>query len=166
MSPLDERDEVDALVGAWAREHPGLDLAPMQVLSRVKRLAEVLDARRKSAYAGSGLEIWEFDVLAALRRAGEPYELSPGQLLRETHVTSGTMTNRVDRLAGRGLVERRADPDDGRAVIVRLTATGGALVDAALGDLLEAEQRMLAELRVADREALSVLLRKLLLAQR
>ena len=100
------RDEVDRLVEAWQRERSDLDLRPMEVLSRVTRLARHLDRPAAPAFAEHELESWEFDVLSALRRAGTPYELSPGRLLRETLVTSGTMTNRVDRLAARGWVER------------------------------------------------------------
>ena len=110
------RDEVDELVEAWARERADLDLAPVEVFSRISRLARHLDLARREAFTAHGIESWEFDVLAALRRAGAPYELSPGRLLRETLVTSGTMTNRVDRLAARGLVERYPDPDDRRGV--------------------------------------------------
>src|SRR5215218_6762229 len=99
------QDEVDRLVEAWRRARPDLDLDPLAVLSGVGRLSHHLDAARRQAFAEHGVEPWEFDVLAALRRAGAPYELSPGRLLKETLVTSGTMTNRVDRLASRGLVE-------------------------------------------------------------
>ena len=88
-------DEVDRLLEAWRRERPDLDVAPMEVLSRVSRLARHLDRARSQAFETHGLESWEFDVLAALRRAGAPYQLSPGKLLKETLVTSGTMTNRA-----------------------------------------------------------------------
>ena len=118
------RDEVDELLEAWGRERADLDLAPVAVFSRVSRLARRLELARRDAFATHGIEQWEFDVLAALRRAGAPYELSPGRLLRETLVTSGTMTNRIDRLSARGLVERHPDPDDRRGVIVRLTTEG------------------------------------------
>ena len=90
------RDEVDRLVADWKRERPDLDLSPLEVLSRITRIARHLDIARRRAFAD--LETWGFDVLAALRRSGEPYQLSPGQLLQETMVTSGTMTNRLDRL--------------------------------------------------------------------
>src|SRR3990170_2345685 len=123
------RDEVDDLVEAWARERSDLDLAPVEVFSRIGRLARRLDLLRRAAFTAHGIESWEFDVLAALRRAGGPYELSPGRLLRETLVTSGTMTNRVDRLAGRGLVERHPDPADRRGGLVRLTPEGKDAVD-------------------------------------
>ena len=104
------RDDVDELAEAWARERPDLDLAPVAVFSRISRLSRHLDLARRDAFAAYSIELWEFDVLAALRRTGAPYELSPGRLLRETLVTSGTMTNRVDRLAARGFVERFPTP--------------------------------------------------------
>src|SRR6059058_6697504 len=98
MSTLEVMDdEVDRLIEAWRRERPDLDVAPLEVLSRVSRLARHLDRARGAAFSAHGLEPWEFDVLAALRRAGAPYELSPGQLTAEALVTSGTMTNRIDR---------------------------------------------------------------------
>jgi DNA-binding MarR family transcriptional regulator len=156
------RDEVDDLVAAWRAERPDLNVAPMQVLSRVARLARHLDRARRGAFAAHGMETWEFDVLAALRRQGPPYELSPGALLRTTLVTSGTMTNRVDRLEQAGLVRRRPDPDDKRGVLVTLTAAGQARADAALAGLLEAEQALLAPLTQSRRQALADLLRTLL----
>ena len=159
MAPA--RDEVDDLVVAWQAERPGLDVQPMQVLSRVARLERHLDRARRSAFAAHGLEPWEFDVLAALRRQGPPYELSPGALLRTTLVTSGTMTNRVDKLKEAGLVRRRPDPEDKRGVLVTLTAAGQTRVDAALASLLEAEQALLAPLPPASREALADLQRAL-----
>ena len=153
-------DEVDRLVGAWQRERPDLDVAPMHVLSRVTRLARHLDLARREAFAAHGLETWEFDVLSALRRAGEPYELSPGRLLRETMVTSGTMTNRVDRLTGKGLVERLPDRADRRGVLVRLTPEGRSRVDSALAGLLHHERRLLRGLSTDDRTPLGNLLRR------
>ena len=95
------RDEVDDLVAAWRAQRPDLDVEPMQVLSRISRLARHLDIARRGAFAEHELESWEFDVLSALRRQGPPFQLTPGALLRATLVTSGTMTNRIDRLAAR-----------------------------------------------------------------
>src|SRR6187397_2348880 len=140
------RDEVDELVEAWARERPDLDLAPVEVFSRISRLGRHLDLARRDAFTAAQVESWEFDVLAALRRAGAPYELSPGRLLRETLVTSGTMTNRVDRLVARSFVERLPDPHDRRGVLVRLTDTGRETVDGALAGLLEQEHGLLSAL--------------------
>jgi len=161
-SPAPDQDEVDRIVAAWQRERPDLDPAPLQVLSRVTRLAFHLDRARREAYAGSGLEIWEFDVLAALRRAGDPHELSPSSLAVATLVTSGTMTNRIDRLAERDLVERHPDPGDRRGVLVRLTGAGAARVDAALADLLVRERAVLSVLPPAEAEGLVESLRALL----
>jgi DNA-binding MarR family transcriptional regulator len=154
-------DEVDRIVEAWHRERPDLDVAPLHVLSRVSRLARHLDHARRGAFDRHDLELWEFDVLSALRRAGEPYQLSPGALVTQTLVTSGTMTNRIDRLAARGLVERRPAPADRRGVLVRLTDAGLTRVDAALEDLLQVERALLADLPEADRTALADLLRVL-----
>jgi DNA-binding MarR family transcriptional regulator len=156
-------DEVDGLLAAWRRERPELDVAPLAVLSRVSRLARHLDRTRRAAFAQHGLEVFEFDVLAALRRAGAPYELSPGELLHRTLVGSGTMTNRLDRLQRRGLVLRRPDPDDGRGIRVRLTPRGQGLVDAAVTDLLAREKALLAALPDRDRDRLARLLRAVLL---
>lgn len=159
LADVGPRDEVDRLVDAWRRERPDLDVAPLEVLSRVSRLARHLDLARRAAFAGHDLESWEFDVLSALRRAGTPYELSPGQLITRTLVTSGTMTNRIDRLEGRGLVTRRPDPDDRRGVLVGLTRAGRVRVDAALADLLEHERAILEALPPEDQRRLADLLR-------
>lgn len=156
------QDEVDRLVAAWRKERPDLDVSPLQVLSRVSRLARHLDRARRAMFAAHDLEPWEFDVLTALRRAGPPYELSPGRLLRATLVTSGTMTNRIDRLESAGLLRRRPDPDDRRGVLVRLTPQGRSRVDAAFAELLARERALLAGLPPADQRALAALLRPLL----
>ncbi len=155
-------DEVDTIVAAWSRERPDLDVAPMEVLSRITRLSRHMDRIRRACFADHGLETWEFDVLAALRRAGDPYQLTPGQLLRETMVTSGTMTNRVDRLTDRGLAAREDRPDDRRGVLVTLTEQGRECVDGALADLLVAERDLLRGLSATDREQLTRALRTLL----
>lgn len=156
-----QRDEVDRIVAAWRRERPDLDTAPLEVLSRVTRLARHLDLARRGAFSRHELETWEFDVLSALRRQGAPYRLSPGALLTQTLVTSGTMTNRIDRLAEHGLVERLPSPDDRRGVLVQLTTEGLARVDGALADLLESEHALLHDLDDTDRVRLADLLRVL-----
>ncbi|MEI7778134.1 MAG: MarR family transcriptional regulator [Actinomycetes bacterium] len=158
---MPEPDEVDRLVAAWRSERPDLDVDPLEVLSRVSRLARHLDLARRQAFAAHDLEAWEFDVLAALRRAGSGAALSPGALLTQTLVTSGTMTNRIDRLGARGLVEREAYLPDRRGVIVRLTESGRTAVDAALTDLLEREANILDAIRPSDRKVLASLLREI-----
>jgi DNA-binding MarR family transcriptional regulator len=154
-------DEVDRIVDAWAHERPDLDFSPLQVLSRVGRLARHLDRARRAAFSASELESWEFDVLSALRRAGDPYQLSPKALLQQTLVSSGTMTNRIDRLVERGLVERRTDPNDGRGILVVMTPRGQERVDRAISELLVGEAELLDALSPADQERLAGLLRKL-----
>jgi DNA-binding MarR family transcriptional regulator len=156
------RDEVDELVEAWHTERPDLDVEPLQVLSRISRLARHLDRARREAFEAHGLQPWEFDVLSALRRQGPPYQLSPGALLHATLVTSGTMTNRIDRLAAAGLVSRHPDSQDKRGVLVALTDSGRAAVDAALADLLRKERDLLSGLGAPQRRDLAALLRILL----
>jgi DNA-binding MarR family transcriptional regulator len=151
------------VIAAWHRERPDLDLTPLAVLSRVSRLARRLDLARERAFSAHELAVWEFDVLVALRRTGPPYRLTPGQLLAETLVTSGTMTNRIDRLEQRGLVCREPVPDDRRGTWVALTGEGRRLVDAAFDDLLAEERALLAGLPVSAREDLAASLRHLLL---
>ncbi len=154
-------DEVDRIVDAWRRERPDLDFAPLLVLSRVGRLARHLERARRTAFAASDLELWEFDVLSALRRAGAPYQLSPKALLQQTLVSSGTMTNRIDRLVERSLVERRTDPNDGRGILVVMTERGRDRVDSAIELLLQGESELLDGLSQTDQDRLSGLLRKL-----
>lgn len=158
----DQPDEVDRIVEAWQRERADLDLAPVEVFSRLSRLSRRLDHARREAFAADGIETWEFDVLAALRRTGRPYQLSPGALIRDTLVTSGTITNRVDRLAERGYVVRSPDPADRRGVLVGLTTPGKRVVDAAFEGLLTRERHLLAELGDGEADQLAALLKSLM----
>jgi DNA-binding MarR family transcriptional regulator len=143
-------DEVDDIVAGWNSVRPDLELAPLQLLSRVLRLSQLLEDRRQQAFAEHGLVGHEFDVLAALRRSGEGVELTPGQLIEMTHVTSGTMTNRLDRLLARKLVTRRAHPSDGRQSLVRLSAAGRRRVDGALEAILGFEAELVDALSPRD----------------
>jgi DNA-binding MarR family transcriptional regulator len=156
-------DEVDRIVDAWQQERPDLDVAPLQVLSRVSRLARHLDIARREAFAANDLEPGEFDVLAALRRAGKPYTLSPSVLISQNLVTSGTMTNRIDRLESKGLVARLPDPSDGRGILVQLTQSGKSAVDRALEELLSREESLLATVSKSDQEKLANVLRSIVL---
>jgi DNA-binding MarR family transcriptional regulator len=158
------RDEVDEIVAAWRRERPELDVDPLEVLSRLDRLAGALGERRAAIFARHGLRRHEFDVLAVLRRAGAPFELTAGELAARTYVTSGTMTSRLDGLTERGLVTRAADREDGRLVRVTLTGTGRELLDAAFGELIDAERELLAPLSPAAQAALAAMLRDLLVS--
>ena len=159
-----EQDEVDRIVGAWGTERPDLDFSPMAVLSRVDRLSHHLERARREAFRRTDIEPWEWDVLSALRRAGAPYQLSPKQLLQQTLVSSGTMTNRIDRLKQRGLVERETDPSDRRGALVTLTDEGRTRVDAAITRLIDAEADMLSGMSAGDQGKLGTLLRHLLVS--
>lgn len=156
-----ENDEVDRIVAAWTAQRPDLDFSPLEVFSRVDRLSRHLDHARREAFRRSELASWEWDVLSALRRAGEPFRLSPKQLLQQTLVSSGTMTNRIDRLVGRRFVRRESDPADGRGILVSLTEDGRVRVDAAITRLVDAEAHLLKVLTKTDRERLATLLRTL-----
>jgi DNA-binding MarR family transcriptional regulator len=156
------QDEVDEIVTAWHHERPELDVEPLQVLSRLDRLAGLLSERRSAIFARHDLRRHEFDVLAALRRTGAPFELTAGELATRTYVTSGTMTSRLDGLTERGLVTRAADREDGRLVRVALTRDGRAIVDAAFEALLETERELLAPLGDDARAVLARHLRALL----
>ena len=161
---MKEADEVDRIVSAWNVQRPDLDFSPLEVLSRMDRLSRQLDRARREVFHRSDIEPWEWDVLSALRRAGDPFRLSPKQLLQQTLVTSGTMTNRIDRLVGRRFVRREADPADGRSVLVILTDDGKVRVDAAITRLVDAEAELLRALPRTDRDRLAGLLRKLSLS--
>ncbi|MDP9834941.1 MULTISPECIES: MarR family winged helix-turn-helix transcriptional regulator [Actinomycetaceae] len=157
-------DEVDRIVSSWQKERPDLDSTPMLVFSRITRLARHLDLARRNAFLSHGLEPWEFDVLSSLRRSGSPYALTPGVLMNELLVSSGTMTNRIDRLEAKGLVERSPSPSDRRAVLVSLTVEGRKRVDSALKSLLDDERNLLVGISEEDEQRLSLLLKPLLLA--
>lgn len=161
--PPPARDEVDQLLSNWQRERPDLDVSPLAVMSRLTRLARTLERERRAVFADHGLEGWGFDVLAALRRSGPPYELTPRDLLVQNLVTSGTMTNRIDRLEAAGLVSRRPQPEDRRSVLVHLSAAGRRRVDACMSALVGLEDELLRPLGRGEREELAGLLRVLLL---
>ena len=159
-----ERDEVDRILEDWKRERPALDVSPLAVMSRLSRLARRLERERQAVFSAHGLEAWGFDVLAALRRSGPPYELAPRELLVQNLVSSGAMTHRIDRLQEAGLVARRPDPADRRGVLVRLSTAGRRKVDACVSALAERERELLHPLADAERDALADLLRRLLLS--
>jgi DNA-binding MarR family transcriptional regulator len=155
-------DHVDRIVEAWRRERPDLDVTALALLARLFRAVHLADAVLGQPLAAHGLQPGWFDVLAALRRAGEPYALTPTQLLRTMMLSSGGMTKRLDRLAAAGLIERRPDPKDRRGILVRLTDRGKATIDRLLPIHLANEQRLLASLAPAQQGALDQLLRDLL----
>ncbi len=167
MASVDEepgQDAVDRIVAAWARERPELDTSPAAVIGRIGRLRGHFDAALKRTFRRFGLTRASFDVLAALRRSGSPYRLPQNALGTDLMRTSGTMTFRVDQLESGGLVQREADPEDGRGVLVALTKKGLRLVDSAAPIHLATEEQLLRALSSEERATLVTLLRKLLLS--
>ncbi len=154
-------DHVDRIVEQWTLERPDLDPSPIRIIGRISRLSRTIDRHLKTAFDLHGLEAWEYDVLASLRRSGPPFELTAGELLGALMITSGAVTNRIDRLEQRGLVRRTKVPGDKRFVRIQLTAAGVTLIDAAVPDHLDNEARMLHALTPAETRQLERLLRKL-----
>jgi DNA-binding MarR family transcriptional regulator len=157
-----KRDHVDHILEQWARERPDLDLSPMAVIARISRLSRILERRIAEVLGRYGLNESQFGVLTALRRAGPPFCLSPTALYNSLLISSGAMTNRLERLTAMGLVRRIPDPRDRRSVLVALTPKGLKLIDEVIEAHLENEQRLLASLSPAERRTLAGLLRELL----
>jgi DNA-binding MarR family transcriptional regulator len=155
-------DEIDRIVEEWNRERPDLDVSPTQTLQRITRLSMLQAASFADVFARHGVSFGEYLVLAALRRAGPPYRMNPTKLFNSIILSSGAMTNRLDRLEEMGLVERLPDPNDRRGRLVALTERGRQLVDAAVVDHLANEERLLSALDPGERAQLANLLRKLL----
>jgi DNA-binding MarR family transcriptional regulator len=157
-----ERDTVDRIVDQWRNQRPDLDVTPIDVIGRVSRLSRLVDRRLGENFAEFGLDDWMYDVLATLYRLGPPHELTAGDLVRQTMVTTGAITNRIDRLEARGLVERAAATDR-RKVIVRLTPEGVAMVERVVDAHLATERAILAVLGRRDLDQLAAGLRTLLI---
>lgn len=147
-------DSVGRIIEQWGAERPDLDVSGLEVIGRLSKLASLVQVRLDTVFAEFGLQGWEFDVLATLRRSGEPYELTPGELDRALIISSGTTTHRIKRLVERGFVTRRPDDEDGRVVRVRLTEAGLAIQAAAHDAHAANELRILEGLGRADIEKL------------
>jgi DNA-binding MarR family transcriptional regulator len=157
-------DHLDLVLAQWARQRPDLDASPMAVIGRLKRLTRLLEGELRRVFAEHGLDAASFDVLATLRRSDPPHRLTPAQLMRAAMVTSGAVTQRLDRLEAAGLVGRSRSTADARVVHVELTPRGRALIDEALPDHVANEHRVLAALDGGEQAALAGMLRTLLLS--
>ena len=158
----EKSDHVDRILTQWRRERPELDVEPMGIFGRLKRLTTHIGREVDAVLLKHGLSSSSFDVLATLRRSGAPYRLSPGELLGMTMVSSGTMTNRIDQLEKAGLVERLFNPEDRRSVLIALTEKGLAAVEEAVGAHVANQQRLTRNLTAEDRAELDRLLKKFL----
>ena len=155
-----KKDAVDDILEQWSDERPELDTASLGVVIRVTSLNRAFLRQATEALAPLDLELFEYDVLSALRRQGRPYALPATGIARETGLSSGAMTNRIDKLESRGLVIRKGDKGDRRAVIVSLTAAGKRAIDDAIQLRLEAADESLRGLSSRERNDLARLLRK------
>lgn len=164
MIEVMENDHVDFIQAQWSKEKPDLDTSPMGVIGRISRISRHLDPLLQQNYSQFGLNGGEFDVLASLRRSGHPYQLTPTQLFNTLMLSSGAMTNRLDRLENEGLIQRSPNPDDRRGILVTLTEKGIALMDKAYPAHLANEDQILHALTMDERETLTDLLRKLLVS--
>ena len=162
MAAVDEqRDHVAAILDAWRTEQPGLDVSPVAIFGRITRIGRYQTMALREVYRRHQIDAGEYDVLAALRRSGPGYRLTPTQLYRSVLVTSATMTERLDRLERRKLILRRPAARDRRSICVELTAEGRAQIDQALTGLLDTEAALLDGLSQQDRADLAGLLGKL-----
>ncbi|HZP76698.1 MAG TPA: MarR family transcriptional regulator [Pseudolabrys sp.] len=156
-------DRAEMAVTQWARERPDLPLLPLALLGRLNEASErILRDHMNPLFAEAGLQHGEFDVLATLRRSGEPFMLSPTRLYEATMISSGGMTARLDRLERAGFIERRSDPNDRRGKLIALTGKGRKVIDATMTRHVANEQRILASLTSAEQEKLNALLKKLI----
>ena len=156
------KDAVDAIIDQWAAVRPDLDTKAMEVFGRIFRLSRTMGDRMEKAYAPHGISRGEFDVLATLRRAGEPHTLSPRQLSATLMLTTGGMTGRLDKLERAGLLRRSPDPHDRRGLQVTLTEKGLQLIDEAVGAGLAVQTEALSTLDEEQADRLADLLRELL----
>lgn len=157
----EQRDHVAAILDAWHAEKPGLDVSPVAIFGRVSRIERYKAAALRDVLRRHQLDSGEYDVLAALRRSGPGYRLTPTELYRSVLVTSATMTERLDRLERRDLIQRRPAARDRRSILVELTDHGRTVIDHAVADLLDTEAALLEGLSPKDRSALAGLLGKL-----
>ena len=155
-------DRVSDFLAQWRRERPELDPSPIGVMGRIARAEQLMGRELRDFFAGYGLEPGEFDVLATLRRSGRPFSLTPGALAGSTMVTPAAVTNRLNRLQRKGLIDRRTDPDNRRTVHVSLTEAGRELVDEVVVAHLDNERRLLAPLTAEEQQHLAQLLARLL----
>lgn len=154
-------DAVDRITQQWQAVRPDLDTSPIEIIGRVSRLSRLIDRELGVNFGEHGIESWMYDVLATLYRIGPPHELTPGDLVRQSMVTTGAITNRIDRLVERGLVRRERSEHDRRSVVVGLTDAGRELVERVAPDHLATEDRILGSLSARQRDQLTRLLRSL-----
>ncbi len=161
--PSMKYDHVDLVLEQWRNERPDIDSSPMAVMGRLVRLSNVFSVELQQVFAKFGLNNGEFDVLATLLRSGEPYALTPNRLFRALMLSSGAMTNRIDKLESKMLVQRQANPNDRRGVFVSLTKKGFELINEAVVEHVHKGNKLLSPLSTSEQKSLAMLLKKILL---
>lgn len=162
VAELEAGDDVDTIVTEWEVQRPDFDARPLAIFSRLLRLDRHIDHIRREVFSQYGIERWQFEMLTELRRRPDGHQLTAGQLMNKTLVSSGTITNRIDRLEEQGLVRRIADPNDGRVVIVQATDKGIALADNAMISLLDKQRELLKPYSEEEIAAVTSFLRSML----
>lgn len=158
------QDQVDLILKQWSHERPDLDPSPMGVIGRISRASRYIDQFLQKNFAQFGLNSGDFDVLATLRRSGAPYQLTPTALFSSLMLSSGAMTNRLDRLENAGYIERKPHPNDRRGTLVTLTNQGLEVIDLVVVAHIAHEQKILSSLTSDEQKVLADLLRKILLS--
>ncbi|KZF07331.1 MarR family transcriptional regulator [Rhodococcus sp. EPR-157] len=157
-------DAVDSFLAQWRRERPEMDPSPMGVVGRLSRASRLVEREVRDYFAGEGMDSWEFDVLATLRRSGSPCTLTPKDLVARTMVGSAAMTNRVDRLVSKDLVDRETDPANRRSILISLTDKGHGVVERVVDGHVANAARLVDGLDRTERIEFDRLLRKLLIS--
>ncbi len=156
----DSNDHIDFVVSQWRTERPELEPMPMALIGRMKRLTTHLRQHIEARHKSFGLAWGEFDVLATLLRSGQPYCLTPTLLFRSAMLSSGAMTNRLNKLEKQGLIARLPDPEDRRSLLVQLTDSGFELISQAIGEHVDTEAQLLKALSDKEQQQLNLLLKK------
>lgn len=152
-------DKIDEIIEQWRTENSNLDLQPMEFIGRIKRLSHHFEKDMTKTFSKYGLNAASFDVLATLKRSGAPYTLSPSELLENTMVTSGTMTNRIDQLVKSKLVKRNANPEDARGCLVSLSQKGHILIDQVIQEHVKTQKRLTSTIPEKDQKVINGILR-------
>ena len=152
-------DAIDRVVEQWAKEKPDLETEPMAIMGRVMRIAKYMETQVADLHKQYDLKLGEFDVLATLRRSGKPYRLTPSELIGSMMLTSGAMTNRLDKLEAKGLISREHSKEDRRSVSVKLTKSGLTLIDEMMTEHVEMQKKLVKTLSASQKKNTNQLLK-------
>ncbi|MEZ8743892.1 MarR family transcriptional regulator [Vibrio sp. SNU_ST1] len=152
-------DAIDRVVEQWAKEKPELETEPMAMMGRIMRIAKYMETQVAELHKNYDMKLGEFDVLATLRRSGKPYQLTPSELIGSMMLTSGAMTNRLDKLEAKGLISREHSKEDRRSVSVQLTKDGLILIDQMMTEHVEMQKKLVKSLSASQKKNTNQLLK-------